>query len=134
MKRIALPKRKFLDAEEVCVSYVINIPQVTWCCAEILVNTSFALMDLRRLSNYLDTITEEIKPCVETATEDSRDFTFICILSFYSHCRLSPRRTISDVWRSTTSNSPLFAQESSSGFTEGVEHIPRWNIFARVGS
>ena len=53
----------------------------------------------------------------------------VCILTTVG----SPRSTISGVWRSSTSSSPLLLQESSSGFTEELEPIPQWDLFARVG-
>ena len=48
------------EAEEVCASYIINIPEVTWCPETKTYNLCAG--DLRRLNEYLDTIAETIEP------------------------------------------------------------------------
>jgi hypothetical protein len=56
----------FCEAEEVCASYIISIPEVTWCP-----DTKTYILcagDLRRLNEYLDTIAETIEPPIARAT------------------------------------------------------------------
>jgi hypothetical protein len=50
----------------VCASYIINIPEVTWCPE----TEKYILCagDLRRLNEYLDTIAETIEPPIARAT------------------------------------------------------------------
>jgi hypothetical protein len=56
----------FCEAEEVCASYIINIPEVTWCPETETYNLCAG--DLRRLNEYLDTIAETIEPPIARAT------------------------------------------------------------------
>ena len=48
------------DAEEVCASYIINVPDVTYSPESL--QYSLCTHDLRRLNDYLDTIKDTIEP------------------------------------------------------------------------
>ena len=51
------------DAEEVCASYIINVPDVTY--SPDTFQYSLCAQDLRRLNDYLDTIADTIEPISE---------------------------------------------------------------------
>jgi len=63
-----------VDEEEVCASYIINIPEVTLCQdTHKYILTSFVPMTLLRLLNdYLDSITTSIEPICEPRVAGSK--------------------------------------------------------------
>jgi len=53
----------YSDAEDVCASYIINVPDVTY--SPDTFQYSLCAQDLRRLNDYLDTIADTIDPISE---------------------------------------------------------------------
>ena len=60
----------YADAEEVCASYIINVPEVTLC--QDTHKYSLCAHDLRRLNDYLDSIATSIEPIYEPRVADSK--------------------------------------------------------------